>query len=262
MARVRERGLEAELTDVAPTLLARRKELGYDPLGIVHTFTRVTKVSTGMTVRVTWGEFGSRRRCQDGWVLDRSDRDVVAETNHVIIRPWRVDEVDRFVEIYRRPEVVRWFQVAPMLDRQEAVERIERNLAQLAADRRFGRWAVVDRSRGIPLGTIILQPLPDGDGEVEIGWHLHPDNWGKGFATEAASAVLRRGFADGLLEVWAVTAFDNHRSAAVCRRIGMRLLGVTHRWYHEPSLMFWVGARDDVTPSLAPDDRSAPTTAE
>ena len=37
-------------------------------------------------------------------------------------------------------------------------------------------------------------------------------------------------------------------------RIGMRLLGVTHRWYHAPSLMFWVGARVDQTPSLDPDE--------
>ena len=50
---------------------------------------------------------------------------------------------------------------------------------------------------------------------------------------------------------------DNHRSAAVARRIGMRYLGVTHRWYHEAQLMFWAGARDDQQPSLAPDHPSS-----
>ena len=30
----------------------------------------------------------------------------------------------------------------------------------------------------------------------------------------------------------------------------MRLLGITHRWYHEPSLMFWTGARSNQKPSL------------
>lgn len=179
-------------------------------------------------------------------------------TDRLVVRPWRVDEVDRFVEIYRRPEVVRWFPAAPKLNRGEAIERIERNLAQLAADLRFGRWAVVERSNGVPVGTIILQRLPDGDGEVEIGWHLHPDSWCKGFAREAAGAVLRRGFADGLAEVWAVTDVDNYRSAAVCRRIGMRLLGVTHRWYHDRSLMFWAGARPGQEPSLGPDQPAPP----
>lgn len=186
-------------------------------------------------------------------VADRGDRGVVAGTGRIVIRPWRVDEVDRFLDIYRRPEVVRWFASAPTLDRQEAVGRIERNRAQFAADPRLGRWAVVERSNGIPAGTVILQRLPDGDGEVEIGWHLHPDSWGKGLASEAARALLDRAFEHGLEEVWAVTHLDNDRSVAVCNRIGMRLLGVTHRWYHVPSLMFWIGALDGRQPSITPD---------
>jgi RimJ/RimL family protein N-acetyltransferase len=190
----------------------------------------------------------------DRVVADQIDPATVIATDRLVVRPWRLDEVDRFVEIYKRPEVVRWFPDAPVPDRQDGVERIKRYLAQLESDPRFGRWAVVDRSSGLPAGTVILQPLPDGDGEVEIGWHLHPECWGRGFATEAARAVLARGFASGLPEVWAVTDLNNHRSAAVCGRIGMRLLGVTHRWYHEPSLMFWIGARLEQEPSIRPDE--------
>jgi RimJ/RimL family protein N-acetyltransferase len=90
---------------------------------------------------------------------------------------------------------------------------------------------------------------------VEIGWHFHPDSWGKGFATEAAGALLRHAFTTGGVdEVWAVTHLDNYASMAVCRRIGMSLLGVTHRWYGEPSRMFWAGAREDQRPSLTPDE--------
>ncbi len=121
----------------------------------------------------------------------------------------------------------------------------------------FGSWAVVERASGVPAGSVLLRLLPDGDGEIEIGWHLHPDSWGKGLATEAARALLDRAFADGVGEVWAVTYLDNHPSMAVCRRIGMRLLGVTHRWYHEPLRMFWVGSRSGQQPSLEPDETAA-----
>jgi RimJ/RimL family protein N-acetyltransferase len=183
-------------------------------------------------------------------------------TERLLIRPWRVDEADRFFDIFRRVEVVRWFSAPPVEDRGEAVERIERNLASLAADPRFGAWAVVERSTGVPAGSVLLKPLPDSDGEIEIGWHLHPDRWGQGLASEAARALVARGFADslGLGEIWAVTHLDNHRSARVCRAIGMRLLGVTHRWYHEPSLMFWIGRSPDQQPSLGPDE-PAPASA-
>jgi RimJ/RimL family protein N-acetyltransferase len=109
-------------------------------------------------------------------------------TGRVVIRPWRVDEVDRFFDIHRRIEVVRWWGGTPMQDRREARTLIERYLAQLAEDSRFGAWAVVVRSSGVPAGTVLLKPLPDGDGEIEIGWHLHPDSWG------GASLARRQAF--------------------------------------------------------------------
>lgn len=175
------------------------------------------------------------------------------ETERVVIRPWRVDEADRLFDIRRRAEVAKWLDGVPMARREEAVAAIERWAAISAADARFGAWAVIERATAVPAGTVLLKPLPDGAGEVEIGWHLHPERWGRGLAGEAAGALLARGFADGLDEVWAVTKPDNQRSMAVCRKIGMRLLGLTQRWYHEPSMMFWVGSRDGQEPSLEPE---------
>ena len=179
-----------------------------------------------------------------------------AETERIVIRPWRPDEADRLFDILRRWEVAGWLGAVPrpMEHRDEAVERIERWSALLAEDPRYGAWAAVEKSSGVPAGSVLLKPLPNGDGEVEIGWHFHPDSWGRGLAGEAAGALLARAFAGGLSEVWAVTHLDNHASMAVCRRIGMRLLGVTRRWYAGPSRMFWVGARAGQQPSLAPDE--------
>jgi RimJ/RimL family protein N-acetyltransferase len=125
---------------------------------------------------------------------------VVAETERIVIRPWRPDEADRLFDLLRRMEVAKWLGATP------------------------------EKASGIPAGTVLLKPPPDGDGEVEIGWHFHADSWGKGLASEAAGALLARAFDDGLKEVWAVTHLDNHASMAVCRRIGMHLLGVTRRW--------------------------------
>jgi RimJ/RimL family protein N-acetyltransferase len=189
----------------------------------------------------------------------RFDLEVVAETPRIIIRPWRLDEADRLFDLLSRIEVVKWLSPVPrvMQHPDEAAARIDRWATELAADPRFGRWAAVERSSGIPAGTVLLKPLPDGEGEVEIGWHFHPDSWGRGLASESAEAVLARGFTTGLEEVWAVTNLDNDASAAVCRRIGMRLLGITHRWYHEPGLMFWIGAQEDQAPSLGPDEPAA-----
>ncbi len=58
---------------------------------------------------------------------------------------------------------------------------------------------------------------------VEVGWRLHPDHWGHGYASEAAAASLAYGFDHaGLREIVAFTTMVNTRSQAVMVRIGMR----------------------------------------
>ena len=80
-------------------------------------------------------------------------------------------------------------------------------------------------------------PLP-ASGDTEIGWHLHPDAWGFGYAAEAARRVLDYGFAAGLPEVVAVTYPENIASQAVARRIGMSPHGLTDRYYNTTFALF------------------------
>jgi RimJ/RimL family protein N-acetyltransferase len=101
-----------------------------------------------------------------------------------------------------------------------------------------GRWAVERRSDGVVAGTVILVPLPDGDGEFEVGWHFHPDSWGQGLATEAADAALSWAWQHGLGEVYAVVRPDNTKSLAVCRRLGMEALGRTSKYYETELELF------------------------
>jgi RimJ/RimL family protein N-acetyltransferase len=99
-----------------------------------------------------------------------------------------------------------------------------------ALDDRYGCWAI-ERGDGTVAGTVLFKPLPDGVGEIEVGWHLHPDSWGHGYATEAGRAVIDRGFAAGVPEVYAVVRPGNHASMAVCARLGMERIGRFRRWY-------------------------------
>ncbi len=136
-----------------------------------------------------------------------------------------------------------------MTDRAEAVERIARLRELSTAHPRRGVWAIEEKVSGVPAGSVVLVPVPNADGEVEVGWHLHPDAWGRGLASEAAHGALQMGFDDGLDEVYAITHTTNEPSQRVCLRIGMRDLGVFQdRWYSGPSQIFritraeWEGA--------------------
>ena len=155
------------------------------------------------------------------------------ETERTRLRLWRVDEADRFLDTYSRWEVARWLGATPTLlrSREEAVTRIGRWAARVEEHPGRGLWAVERKDDGVVAGTVLLVPVPEGGGAIEVGWHLHPDSWGHGFATESARSVLDQAFADGLDEAIAVVRPGNSASIAVCARLGMEPLGITDRYY-------------------------------
>jgi RimJ/RimL family protein N-acetyltransferase len=150
-------------------------------------------------------------------------------TARLRLRAWTTAprDLDRLTDIYSRDEVSRWLGGTPSVPPAELVARWA---AVHELDARFGCWAI-ERPDGVVAGTVLLKPLPNGVGEVEVGWHLHPDSWGHGYATEAARAVIERGFDAGLPEVYAVVRPGNTASLAVCARLGMQPLGLFRRWY-------------------------------
>jgi RimJ/RimL family protein N-acetyltransferase len=166
------------------------------------------------------------------------------ETERLVIRPWRHEEADRLLDILGRLEVVKWLgdgEPTVMRDLDEAHARIDRYHERSVPP--LGIWAVERAADGVVVGTVLLLTLPNAEhGEVEIGWHLHPDSWGCGYASEAARAVLAHGFAAGLPEIIAVSHTDNHASQAVMRRLGMEDRGIVERWYAGESACFAITA--------------------
>jgi RimJ/RimL family protein N-acetyltransferase len=159
-------------------------------------------------------------------------RRVIYRTERLVVRDWEQSDGDRVFDIYRRWEVSRWLGSTPksMTDREAASRTIKR-WNETNEHPTYGVWAVEEQPSGIVAGTVLLQPIPRADGEVEVGWHFHPDAWGRGLATEAARGAIERGRAAGLGEIYAVVRPGNTASLAVCQRLGMRALGRTDRFY-------------------------------
>jgi len=164
-------------------------------------------------------------------------------TRRLLLRPWRADDAGDVAvafDIYRRWEVARWLGATPSPWPDEATAREQLLRWQVFSDEHpgYGLWAVApgsDGDDGTPVGTVLLMPLRDGadvpTGEIEIGWHFHPDAWGHGYATESASALLEHAWAMGLPCVEAIAFPDNGPSIKVMERLGMSHQGETSRWY-------------------------------
>ena len=137
-----------------------------------------------------------------------TDADTI-ETDRLVLRRWRESDAARLYDIQSRVDVVQWisddFDNPRLLtDVDDARGRISRYQETFAHPPQ-GIWAIVPRDAAdVPAGAILLKTLPNAEhGEVEIGWWLHPDSHGRGYATEGAGAVLDHAFAGGLTEVWA-----------------------------------------------------------
>jgi len=144
------------------------------------------------------------------------------ETERLILRRWRDEDRPAFHAICADPQVMEWLGgVLTPAEADARIERVEKTFERLG----YGRFCIERQSDGRVLGWCGVMPAHESQpvaGTPEIGWRLIPETWGKGYATEAAGAVLADAFERvGLDEVWAYTAPHNLRSQAVMGRLGM-----------------------------------------
>jgi RimJ/RimL family protein N-acetyltransferase len=144
------------------------------------------------------------------------------QTERLILRPYREEDRPDFAALNGDPQVGEW--LGGTLDRAGSDALLDRLNAHIT-EHGWGAWAVERRSDGRLIGMTGLAPV----GEVlpvapaiEIEWRFVSDAWGKGYATEAAQAVLAWGLANlDVPEILAFTADTNLASQGVMRKIGM-----------------------------------------
>ncbi len=100
----------------------------------------------------------------------------------------------------------------------------------------FGLYLVELKDVGIPIGICGLlkrDTLPD----VDVGFAFLPEFWGKGYAVESSSNVMKHGRSElGIGRMVAITAPDNHGSIKVLEKIGLRFEGMIKLSEREPEV--------------------------
>jgi RimJ/RimL family protein N-acetyltransferase len=145
------------------------------------------------------------------------------DTPRLLLRPFRPDDAVIVHRVYSDPDVMRYVATGPMAD----LAVTERLLADYQAHQKrlgYSFWAVIERSSGALIGDAGLYRTPAG--EVELGYTLGAEWWGRGYATEAASAWLECAFSSlGIFEVVALAEPANVASLHVLEKLGMRRTG-------------------------------------
>jgi len=146
----------------------------------------------------------------------------VLETTRLRLRCWRDGDLEPFALLNADSRVMEYF--PNVLDREQS-DRLAARIRKGLSDREFGLWAIEVPGTANFIGFAGLA-VPAFEAHFtpcfEIGWRLAFDHWGRGYASEAASAALSYAFDPlGLQEVVSFTVPANRRSIAVMERIGM-----------------------------------------
>ena len=168
---------------------------------------------------------------------------MIFQTERLIARPWSLNDAESAFRMYGNPEVMRFLGASGAASTLPSVEAMRERLGIII--QRFidepelkGYFhAALERKEDRQIvGTTMLKPIPFSSGgaatDIEVGWHLIPEFWGHGYATESGRGAIDYGFGTlGLFEIQSVAYADNGPSLKVMQRLGLQYLGPTDKYY-------------------------------
>ena len=177
-------------------------------------------------------------------------------TDRLLLLPTCEDDLDIAMEMFTDPEVLRYAGGAMS---EDAVRSEMANWARRGGNGCIGIWTIHDRETREKYGSVALLPMPVEeddtdyslvvpgkmpDAEIEVGYFLKRSAWGRGYATEACTRILRFAFEESPLEeVVATIEEKNLASRDVLLKAGFVYRG-TMRAYGELSPNYRI-SRDD-----------------
>ncbi len=161
---------------------------------------------------------------------------IFLETKRLILRQFTEADAELLFELDSDPEVTRFTKLGDRAGtptpyntiKNEFIPKIFRYYEQYPG---FGFWAALEKSSHQFLGWFHFRPGLDSymgvtlyeEGEFEVGYRLQKKIWGKGYATEASSSLIQKGFTGlGVKRVVASALLANQASIRVMEKVGLK----------------------------------------
>jgi ribosomal-protein-alanine N-acetyltransferase len=143
------------------------------------------------------------------------------ESERLLFREFTLEDLPMLIEQRSDPEVNK-FLGGTKLQNPDALAKRIRFYMSCYKTHGFGMCAMIWKESGEMIGSAGLQPL-DGTDEIEVGYSMIKEFWGKGIGTEAARAWLNHGFRNaGLDRIVAVAHTGNWASTHIMEKLGMQ----------------------------------------
>lgn len=166
---------------------------------------------------------------------------IFAETERLILRELHQEDAQGIFELDNNPRVHTYLGNQPIQTLAEA-EAVIAFIRQQYVENGIGRWAVVEKTSGEFLGwcglKLITDPIGGRSQYYDLGYRFIERHWGKGYATEAASASLAFGFKElKQSTIFAMAEPGNEASIHVIQKLGFSFIetfdwdGTPHHFY-------------------------------
>jgi [ribosomal protein S5]-alanine N-acetyltransferase len=152
---------------------------------------------------------------------------IIVETQRLTIRPLAEADIPALASIWTDARVTR-FMGGPR-DPDQLCASLKENL--IAPPSQFDLWPVLEKNSGVVVGHCgLLQKTVDDRDEIELTYVIAAAFWGRGYATEAATALRDYGFQRlGITRLVSLIDPANAASARVALKLGMKLEADTIR---------------------------------
>ena len=155
----------------------------------------------------------------------------ILKTRRLLLRYPRLDDAAQIFSVVRLPQFPEQLPLKEMNSENEIKKWLKRLQKGWATGQVFS-WIVEDLVSGKLIGQMTLSKT-GGDNRWAMAFWIHPDHWGKGFATEGAERLLAFGFeVVGAEQIWAGAGDWNKGSYRVMEKIGMVFRRVNPTGYY------------------------------
>jgi RimJ/RimL family protein N-acetyltransferase len=176
---------------------------------------------------------------------------MLVQTERLLLRHFTEADAEHLLLMEQEPDVLRHVGRKPLVDVAAYREKIRSVfLPYYVRPDGFGPWAIVEKGSGEFIGGCSLRPGTDSDiavamdyvpSDVEMGYGLRKQSWGRGYATEIAQTLVRMAFMDlGVESLVATVSVGNLGSIRVVEKAGLRRIGLptTLPGEEEPSVKY------------------------
>ena len=150
--------------------------------------------------------------------MSKSVKQIIFETERLVVRSYTMDDFDNFYRLNGDEDVMRF--IRPAQSKKHSQEFLQKIIAAYAERPGMGRWAMFFREDNQFAGSFAIIPIENSD-QLQLGYALIKENWGKGYASESVKGGLQYAFGHlGLTEIAGITYPENIPSQKVLLKNG------------------------------------------